>query len=106
MIKEDLIQEILKLKPDYSQYVGRLFRRNKDELQEIYEELKTGSDPGELEPLKKWNPGYIRPIDDLGRIVIPKALRKAFNIQPGDRLIIKRTANQHGKSILIMKEEE
>lgn len=105
MIKEDLIAEILKLKPEYSQFIGRLFSRNKTELQEIYEELKAGSDPGKIEVDKKWNPGYIRPVDDLGRIVLPKAIRQELNIKPGDRLIIKRTGHNHGKGILIMKEE-
>lgn len=34
------------------------------------------------------NKGMTRPIDHLGRIVIPMEIRKSMNIESGDRLVI------------------
>lgn len=34
--------------------------------------------------------GVSRPVDDLGRIVIPMEIRRAMSIQPGDRLDVMR----------------
>lgn len=36
---------------------------------------------------------FIRQIDDLGRIVIPKDLRNQYGIKPGDRICIEATDN-------------
>ena len=32
--------------------------------------------------------GIVRPVDDLGRVVIPKEIRKSLNIKTGDKLQI------------------
>lgn len=38
--------------------------------------------------------GVERPVDDLGRIVIPKEIRRNFNIEPGNRLAISIDGNK------------
>mgnify|MGYP000250299759 CR=1 FL=1 len=40
--------------------------------------------------------GITRPVDDLGRIVIPKEIRKVLGIQPGDVLLIPMTGEGSG----------
>lgn len=48
------------------------------------------------------NTGMTRPVDELGRIVIPKEIRKSFNIAEGMRLEI----SVRGKSIILTPKEE
>lgn len=48
------------------------------------------------------NTGMTRPVDDLGRVVIPKEIRKSFNIVDGARLEI----SVRGKSIILTPRDE
>lgn len=48
------------------------------------------------------NTGMTRPVDDVGRVVIPKEIRKSFNIVSGARLDIPVS----GKSIILTPSEE
>lgn len=48
------------------------------------------------------NTGMTRKVDDLGRVVIPAEMRRAFNIQEGDHLDISVEEN----SIILSKREE
>ena len=48
------------------------------------------------------NTGMTRPVDELGRIVIPKEIRKSFNIVEGGRLEI----SVSGKSIILTPKED
>ena len=45
---------------------------------------------------------YIRKIDELGRIVIPKEVRQMFDIQPGDSLVV---LSDKEKGIALIKAE-
>lgn len=46
--------------------------------------------------------GMTRPVDELGRVVIPKEIRKSFNIVSGARLDI----SVSGKSVILTPRED
>lgn len=89
MTKLDLIQQILKMKPDYAKRVNRLFALKKIELEVIYDKLKAGvtSDPiGNIKIM------IVKQIDACNRIIIPTPLRKLLGVDPGDYVTLETCA--------------
>lgn len=100
MTKTQYITKILKLNPTY--VIGRLYEQSLSELRNIYRGLIGGIDPEELKPVCKRKKVPKRGVDDLGRVAIPKQLRRELNIKSGDIVEFKK----YNDKIIIRKVED